>query len=342
MKKIAILSIIFFFLTQISNGEEYPLKLRTSYNPGYLRIVLESSEEIITKAIVNQKGQNILVTFPGINFTIQEEKTAVTYKKKDKDAVMFSPGDFSGLKVLTLKNPNRLVIDVYQDVKKNPPSPPFAKGGDTVSPPLEKGDAGGFSGQKKGAMSKTLIIDPGHGGFETGIVKDDYEEKKTVLDIARKLGALAEQGSFKSSLTRSGDLFMGQSERVKYANGKGADIFISLHVGSHKDMVIYIPVITEHVSDTMKPYLYNKGQEEYLKKTVALLNALKEAAATNLGNDMVRVKPLPYSILSKIEAAALMVELPSFEYANYSEEFKTLIATTLNKGLYLYEENEAK
>jgi hypothetical protein len=31
---------------------------------------------------------------------------------------MFSPGDFSGFKALTLKNPNRLVIDVYQDVKK--------------------------------------------------------------------------------------------------------------------------------------------------------------------------------------------------------------------------------
>jgi len=37
-----------------------------------------------------------------------------------------------------------------------------------------------------------------------------------------------------------------------------------------------------------------------------------------------------------------MIELPSFEYANYNEEYKTLIATTLNKGLYLYEENEAK
>ena len=332
MKKIVILSIIFFFLPQFLNAEEYPLKLRTSYNPGYLRIVLESSEEIITKAIVNQKGQNILVTFPGINFTIQEEKTAVTYKKKDKDAVMFSPGDFSGLKTLTLKNPSRLVIDVYQDVQKGEKQ----KDG-TSNSAISPVGAG-----SKPASTKIIVIDPGHGGFETGIVKDDYEEKKTVLDIARKLGALAEQGSFKSSLTRSSDLFMGQSERVKYANGKGADIFISLHVGSHKDMVIYIPVITEHVSDTMKPYLYNKGQEEYLKKTVALLNALKEAAATNLGNDMVRVKPLPYSVLSKIEAAALMVELPSFEYANYNEEYNTLIATTLNKGLYLYEENEAK
>jgi hypothetical protein len=114
------LSIIFFslFLPQISRAEEYSLKLRTSYNPGYLRIVLEGNEEIINKAVVNQKGQNLLVTFSGINFSIQKEKATVAYKKTGKDTVMFSPGDFSGFKVLTLKNPNRLVIDVYQDVKK--------------------------------------------------------------------------------------------------------------------------------------------------------------------------------------------------------------------------------
>ncbi len=328
MKKIAILSIIFFFLPQISRAEEYSLKLRTSYNPGYMRIVLEGNEEIINKAVVNQKGQNVLVTFSGLNFSIQKEKATVTYKKTAKDTVMFSPGDFSGFKVLTLKNPNRLVIDVHQDVKKD-----------------EKKNDGAVSPAGAGLtppLTKTIVIDPGHGGFESGIVKDDYAEKNIVLDIARKLGALAERGSYKSSLTRSGDVFMPQRERVKYTNDKDADIFISLHVGHHKEIVIYIPVITEQVSDAVKPYLYNKGQEEYLKKTVILLNSLKEAATTNLGSEAVIVRPLPYSILSKVEAAALMVELPSFEYANYTEEFKTAIANFLNKGLYLYEENETK
>ena len=83
------------------------------------------------------------------------------------------------------------------------------------------------------------------------------------------------------------------------------------------------------------------GQEEYLKMTVLLLNAIKEAAASNLGSEAVTVKPLPYSIISKIGAAALIIELPSFEYANYTEEFKAAIANALNKGLYLYEEKDA-
>ncbi len=322
MKNIVLLSLFLLLLPQISGGEEYPLKLRTSYNPGYLRIVLEGAEEIVTKAIVNQKGSNILVTFPVSSFTIQEEKAEVAHKKTDKDTVMFSPGEFSGLKVSALKNPGRLIIDVYQDEKKGEKKKETAL---------------------KSAPAKIIVIDPGHGGFESGIVRDDYAEKNVVLDIARKLGALAEQGSFKSYLTRSGDLFMAQAERVKYTNSRNADVLISLHVGHHKDMVIYMPVITEYVSDIVKPYLSNRGQEKYLKKTVVLLNAIKEAASrSGSGEETVRVLPLPYSILSKIEAAALMIELPSFEYANYTEEFKTAVANTLNKGLYLYEESEAK
>ncbi len=100
--------------------------------------------------------------------------------------------------------------------------------------------------------------------------------------------------------------------------------------------------MTEHVSGIVKPYLANKGQEEYMEETVTLLNAMKEAVVTDFGDGMVSVQPLPYSILSKIETAALMIELPSFEDAYYVEELKTEIANTLYKGLYIYEEFKAK
>ncbi|MBI5055156.1 MAG: N-acetylmuramoyl-L-alanine amidase [Nitrospirae bacterium] len=325
MKKIFLLSVVLFLLPAVSKGEETPIKLRTSFHPGYLRIVLEGAEAIITKAIVNQKGQNIVVTFPDPNFQIQAEKGTVVYKKIN-NAVTFSPGDFRGLKVFSLQNPDRLVLDVFQEEKKG-----------------EK-NKDGFAGaglKPAPAKTKTLVIDPGHGGFESGIVRGDNAEKSVVLDIAGRLKALAEKGAFECSLTRNGDLFMTRSERVKYANGNAADIFISLHAGNHKDIVIYIPVITETVPDAAKPYLYNKGQDEYLKKTVDLLNAEKDALTEEFGSDMVTVRPLPYSMLSQIEAAALMIELPSFD-TYYSEDFKTRTASALYKGLYLYEESYTK
>jgi hypothetical protein len=328
MKKTVILSIIFFLLPQVSIAEEYTLTLRSSYNPGYLRIVIEGAEEIIATAIVNQKAEEVAVSFPGANPSIQGENAKINYRRTDKGAIVFSTGVFSGLKVLHLKDPNRLVIDVYQDVKRDEKQQDGA-GNFTLSP---------AGPGLKPAPAKTLVIDPGHGGFETGIVKDTYAEKNVVLDISRKLSVLARGEAFNSSLTRSGDLYMSMSERIKYANSRRPDVFISLHIGNHKDIVIYIPVITDHVPQAVKPYLYNKGQEDYLKKTVMLLNAFKEAAATSFGSEAVTIKPVPYSILSKIEAAALIIELPSFEYADYTDDFKSSIASTLSKGLYLYEE----
>ncbi len=76
-------------------------------------------------------------------------------------------------------------------------------------------------------------------------------------------------------------------------------------------------------------------------KTLALRNAIRQAIIEGFGNDMVSTKPLPYSILSRIEAVALIIELPSFEDAYYVAEFKTKLANTIYKGLYLYEEGTA-
>jgi N-acetylmuramoyl-L-alanine amidase len=342
-----VLFLIFSLLPHaVSGAEDNALKLRTSYNPGYTRIVLEGPEPVISRAIVNQTGQDILVTFLRARISVQAEKPAVSYRTMDNNKIMFSPGKFSGMKVLTLRNPDRLVIDVFQEKQRdenmNPSGAPFAKGGRAEIPASDRKEAAGHSGQKNEAAAKTVLIDPGHGGFESGEVTDEYAEKNVVLDISKKLGALIDKGSMKSTLTRSSDLFMSMGERARIANSEGTDIFISLHVGSHKGIVIYMPMITESVKEDIRTYLYNKGQEAYLKKTVTLLNAVKGAMAADFGSDMVTVRPLPYSILSKIEAAALMIELPAFGYANYTEDFKLQVANSINKGIYLYEENEAK
>jgi hypothetical protein len=107
-------------------------------------------------------------------------------------------------------------------------------------------------------------------------------------------------------------------------------------------MVIYLPVITDDVSDVVKPYLSNKGQEEHMQKTMTLLNAVREAITVEFGEDMISVQPLPYSILSKTESASLMIELPSFDDSVYAEKLRTKMANTLYKGFYIYEEIKTK
>jgi len=329
MKKIALLLITFLILPNISEGETYLLKLRTSRHSDFLRIVIEGKQEIIGKAKVYQRGGSVIVSIPSIPFSIQTEKTGIQYKKTKPDTIVFSPGDFRGLKVFPLKYPDRLVIDIYLKEKKN----------NVLTRPLplegyeEKYDSPGI---------KFIVIDPGHGGYEYGLISGKYSEKNIVLDVAKKLSLLINSGSAESHLTRSSDHFLTLTERVKFVNSKDADVFISLHIGNHREIVLYVPVITEDISDIVKSYLDNKGQAEYIQESLVLLNTMKEAIVSEFGDNMVLIRPLPYSILSKIEAPAIMIELPSFDDANYIEKFKAESANAIYKGLYIYEEKKAR
>jgi N-acetylmuramoyl-L-alanine amidase len=328
MKKIVIGLVCLLLLPSASSGAMQFLKLRSSHHPGFLRMVMEGSESVISKALVYQRGKNIIVNFPDVDFSINSENESLVYSKVDKYTVMFYPGEFRGLKVFTLKHPTRLVMDVYLKEDKQYRAP-------VIPAPEEK--------DKVFAVKiRTVVIDPGHGGYEYGIVKDKYIEKNVLLDIAQKLNILINRGSSVSFLTRGSDRLLTQDEKIEFIKQKEADIFISLHVGNHSNIVVYVPMITEQVPEDIKPYLDNTGQEDYMNETISLLNAMQEALIADFGEGTVSVRPLPYSILSKVEAAALMIELPSFEGAHYIEKLRTKIANTLYKGLYFYEEIKEK
>ncbi len=225
MKKFVFIVFLILLWPCYSAGDTSVLKLRSSHHLDFVRIVIEGNEEIIENAHVYQRGTDVLVKFSTSDFAIKAEKKALKYRRTDKKSVTFSPGDFRGLKVFTLRHPTRLVIDVHLKVKQNAFLP-------LVIPKERKSDL-----QK----SKTVVIDPGHGGYEKGIRKGKYIEKNVVLDIAKKLEALINRGASRSYLTRRSDRFMSQKDRVNYVNNKEADVFISIHVGNHSEMVLYVP-----------------------------------------------------------------------------------------------------
>jgi len=79
-----------------------------------------------------------------------------------------------------------------------------------------------------------VVIDPGHGGHDTGTIgPTGLMEKDLVLDVARRLGALITQrlGS-EVVFTRSDDTFIPLEERTHIANDKKADLFLSIHANS--------------------------------------------------------------------------------------------------------------
>lgn len=78
---------------------------------------------------------------------------------------------------------------------------------------------------------KTVVIDPGHGGFDPGAVSAGVKEKNIVLDVGLMLGNKIKKAfpDIKVHYTRSKDIFIPLYARAAFANRNKADLFISLH-----------------------------------------------------------------------------------------------------------------
>jgi N-acetylmuramoyl-L-alanine amidase len=80
---------------------------------------------------------------------------------------------------------------------------------------------------------RTVVLDPGHGGSDRGARgRRGVEEKRAVLDIAKRVRLHLVNEGFKVFLTRDGDRFIELEERTKLAAARGADIFVSIHLNA--------------------------------------------------------------------------------------------------------------
>ncbi len=88
------------------------------------------------------------------------------------------------------------------------------------------------AGLGRGRISGVVILDPGHGGRDTGAVANGIREKDVVLDIAlRAAGKLRARGA-RVILTRRGDRFISLAERSRIANSTPGAVFVSIHANS--------------------------------------------------------------------------------------------------------------
>jgi N-acetylmuramoyl-L-alanine amidase len=82
-----------------------------------------------------------------------------------------------------------------------------------------------------------IVIDPGHGGHDSGTLgPDGIEEKDVVLDVSLRLGKLLKQRLGADVIfTRSDDTFIPLETRTAIANKAQADLFVSVHANSSPD-----------------------------------------------------------------------------------------------------------
>lgn len=81
-----------------------------------------------------------------------------------------------------------------------------------------------------------IVIDAGHGGHDPGTIANGLRESEIVLDVAKRLATLLRKEGIEVVMTREDDKFIELEERTAIANREGADLFLSIHVNSARNV----------------------------------------------------------------------------------------------------------
>ncbi len=222
-------------------------------------------------------------------------------------------------------------------------------------------------GPGRGALL-TIVIDPGHGGKDTGALGPrGLKEKDVVLDIALRLRRLlVDRLGARVILTRSDDTFVPLEERTAIANKAQADFFISLHVNSasqvratgvetyylsrepsdgdarasatRENLALHLEGIGPREEEGLKAILWDMAQTLTLRESSALAEMLLEDLARALRKENRGVKHGPFVVLMTAGMPSALVEIgfisnPHQERRMQDEAYRQQIANSLAQGI---------
>ncbi|MFN7135806.1 MAG: N-acetylmuramoyl-L-alanine amidase, partial [Myxococcales bacterium] len=124
-----------------------------------------------------------------------------------------------------------------------------------------------------GLKVKRVVIDPGHGGHDTGAIgPTGVKEKDATLGIALKLKAQLERQGLEVFLTREDDRFVALEDRARFANKRRGDLFLSIHCNAHASPKMR----------GIETYTLNVTADKYAIRLAARENASTERTVSDL------------------------------------------------------------
>jgi N-acetylmuramoyl-L-alanine amidase len=214
-----------------------------------------------------------------------------------------------------------------------------------------------------------IVIDPGHGGHDTGTIgPNGLQEKDLVLDVAKRLGRLLETRLGAEVIyTRKDDTFIPLETRTAIANQEQADLFISIHANSSHDPDAR-GIETYYLNFTSSPDALEVAARENavsessihqlqdLVKKIALKEKIEESrefasdvqgslyrglSAHNVGLRDRGVKKAPFIVLIGANMPSILAEIsfvsnPQDERKLETAEYRQRIAESLYRGVSKY------
>ncbi|MBN2655130.1 MAG: N-acetylmuramoyl-L-alanine amidase [Nitrospirae bacterium] len=303
--------------------------VRVGKHHNYYRIVMETSDSN------TQKTSVLFGSNSAISVDFRSAVTVTTPKgdavKQDKLLDLIKGVSISGsgskyiihveglddISVSKLGMPSRIVIDAYyiknsqQPKKEAKISLPAPTAVDTV------------------ILFNSVVIDPGHGGSDLGITGQTFREKDFVLAFSRDLAAIVSKKGKSAALTRKTDQSLSLEDRIKTANKKSSDIFLSVHVSSRPELVIY----------TYQKALRKISEEGQSGASLAEDNAdaaIAKKMAISIKNELsieARHVSVPLPLLKYSSMPAFVLELPSPDLFKYDKKVREKLLLAIIRGL---------
>ena len=221
------------------------------------------------------------------------------------------------------------------------------------------------------SYSTLVVLDPGHGGADSGLVlSDGVYEKDLVLDLALRVrSVLAERYNIRAVLTREGDGEFSLLQRTEVANQAGAGLLLSLHlggspIGSGGSVDVYVDHVgrgsRKRVERTVEEIGARYNNEPpggvldgdlrfvpwdgvtsvYAERSMAAARAVRRRLGAVEGMEEGVIREGPIAVLRGVNMPALLVEIGSGRGGSSSgssplegEEMRARIAGALADGV---------
>jgi N-acetylmuramoyl-L-alanine amidase len=150
---------------------------------------------------------------------------------------------------------------------------------------------------------KVIVIDPGHGGYDSGAYANGLSEKTINFDIATSLKETLEKEGTTVYLTRETDHNPKLVDRALFSAQKKADLFISLHINATQE------TSASGISTYFSQHLYKKEANPYPEKSKLLSDSIASHVSDSLGMENHGSYDQGFVVLRKNTVPSTLVEL---------------------------------